>query len=385
MTKNRFDVAVVGGGMVGAAMALGLVKQGKKVALIEGVEPKPYQASQPLDIRISAISKSSVDLLESLGAWQHIKSMRVFAYRGLETWEHENCHTRFDAASLGLPLLGYMVENRLIQLGIWQELEAFEGIELFCPDTLDRVVFDDGKADIVLNSGVKLQADLIVGADGANSKVRQQANIGITAWDYRQDCMLINVHTDAQEVDITWQWFTPHGPRSYLPMGEGKACLVWYDSPERIKQLSQLTHQQLKQEIEMHFPSRVGEVSVDSVASFPLKRRHAHKYVNRGAVLVGDSAHTINPLAGQGVNLGFKDVAALLKTLSSGDYSYENLAKYQKVRKADNLLMQTAMDAFYLGFSNDLPPIKLLRNIGLRLADSAGPLKHKALKYALGL
>ncbi|OBT12875.1 2-octaprenyl-3-methyl-6-methoxy-1,4-benzoquinol hydroxylase [Vibrio sp. UCD-FRSSP16_10] len=385
MTQTHVDVAVVGGGMVGAAVALGLAKQGKQVAIIEGYQPRAYDPSQAHDIRISAISKTSIDLLQRLGAWPHIQSKRVYPYTGLETWELDNCHTKFDAASLDLPLLGYMVENRILQLGIWQAIEPLSNVTFYCPDSLVSIKDHNQGKLIELSSGKTITANLVVGADGANSQVRQSAGIGVTAWDYRQDCMLINVETDCEDIDVTWQRFSASGPRSYLPIGEGFACLVWYDSPSRIKQLSQLSPAELKNEIEAFFPSRVGKVTVNDFASFPLKRRHAQHYCKEGIVLVGDSAHTINPLAGQGVNLGFKDVSALLEVLVDGDYSLENLLQYQKARKTDNLMMQTAMDAFYLGFSNDIAPIKMLRNIGLKLADRAGPLKHQALRYALGL
>ncbi|CAM2905018.1 FAD-dependent oxidoreductase [Vibrio rarus] len=385
MTKTHYDVAVIGGGMVGAATALGLANQGKTVAIIEGRQPRAFDATQQHDIRISAISKTSVDLLERLGAWSFIQSKRVYPYTGLQTWELDNCYTRFDAASLDLPLLGYMVENRLLQLGLWEAMQPFANIRFYCPDALVSMDVSSAEKQITLSSGKEITADLIVGADGAHSKVRQSVGIGITAWDYRQDCLLINVDTDCQDTDVTWQWFTASGPRSYLPMGEGAGCLVWYDSPKRIKQLSQLDPAALKLEIETHFPKRVGNVTVKNHASFPLKRRHAHQYYKEGVVLVGDSAHTINPLAGQGVNLGFKDVSALLQALQDSDDMFSSLHTYQSARKADNLMMQTAMDVFYLGFSNNIGPFKILRNIGLKLADNAGPLKHQALKYALGL
>ncbi len=385
MTKKQFDVAVVGGGMVGAATALGLARQGKRVAVVEGFTPKTFDANQELDIRISAISRASVELLKKLEVWDAIESMRVHPYSVLETWEWEGFNTRFDAADLKLENMGYMVENRVIQLGLWQSLESHPNVTLFCPDRIDTFTHISGGIELLLQSGEHLECELLVGADGANSQVRQMSGIGITAWDYRQHCMLINVKTDSQEQDTTWQWFTPNGPRSFLPMGEDKACLVWYDSPQTIKALSQMSKAELGTEIAKAFPERVGEIKVKEFAYFPLKRRHAQSYYKSNLVLVGDSAHTINPLAGQGVNLGFKDVAALLETLETDDYSDESLAKYERERRTDNLVMQGAMDAFYLGFSNSILPLKLARNVGLRVANNAGAIKQQALKYALGL
>lgn len=390
---NSYDIVVVGGGMVGAATAIGFAQQGMRVAVIEGFAPQAFEKTQPMDIRVSAISQASVDLLDSLGAWDAIENMRVCTYKRLETWEHPECRTRFDAASLELPRLGYIVENRLIQLGLWAQFERYDNIELLCPEKLDTIEFGETNT-VVLQSGLRLSAKWVVGADGANSAVRQQAGIGITAWDYRQHCMLINVKTELPQQDITWQQFTPSGPRSFLPLcsltedGQevGQGSLVWYDSPKRIKQLGAMTKPQLKNEIISYFPKELGDIEVLQFGSFPLTRRHAQSYSNRGCVLVGDSAHTINPLAGQGVNLGFKDVDVLLSvTQGQEELTEPLLAKYERARRPDNLLMQTGMDFFYKGFSNDLGPLKLARNAALKLAEHSGPIKAQVLKYALGM
>ncbi len=390
---TKFDVAVIGGGMVGAATAIGFAKQGRKVALVEGFAPQAFSPEQPMDIRVSAISEHSVSILDELGAWLKIEQMRVCPYRRLETWEHPECRTRFHSDALNMQQLGYIVENRLIQLGLWQQLEQLENITLYCPDTLESIKFDEVNR-VELTSGESFDAELIVGADGANSKVRHLAGIGITAWDYRQHCMLINVETELAQQDITWQQFTPHGPRSFLPLATlasqsqetGQGSLVWYDSPKRIKQLCSLTPEQLREEVLTHFPAELGDIKVLQFGSFPLTRRHAQTYSNNNCVLVGDSAHTINPLAGQGVNLGFKDVAILLaecegKTSIDGSV----LKQYERKRRPDNLLMQSGMDLFYKGFSNDIGPLKLVRNAALKIAENTGPLKTQVLKYALGL
>ncbi|MFA0568829.1 2-octaprenyl-3-methyl-6-methoxy-1,4-benzoquinol hydroxylase [Vibrio gallaecicus] len=390
---NTYDIVVVGGGMVGAATAIGFAKQGMKVAVVDGLSPKPFEASQPMDIRVSAISQASVDLLNELGAWDAIESMRVCSYSRLETWEHPECRTRFDAESLELPRLGYIVENRLIQLGLWAEFSAYDNLELLCPEKLDTIEF--GEINIVkLQSGARLSAKWVVGADGANSAVRQQAGIGITAWDYRQHCMLINVATELPQQDITWQQFTSSGPRSFLPLPslmvseklQGQGSLVWYDSPSRIRQLSNMGKEQLRSEIKSHFPPELGDIKVLQSGSFPLTRRHAQQYSKNNCILVGDSAHTINPLAGQGVNLGFKDVSALLEaSQEKGGLSDLVARRYQARRRGDNLLMQGGMDFFYKTFSNDIGPLKFVRNAALKVAEQSGPIKDKVLKYALGL
>ncbi len=390
---NRYDIAVIGGGMVGAAIAVGFAQQGRSVVIVEGTEPKAFDASQALDIRVSAISHQSVKLLESLGVWSSIQAMRVCPYRRLETWEHPECRTRFHSDELSLGQLGYIVENRLIQLGLWQAFDQYDNLTLECPERLQAIEFADVNR-VTLESGKQFEAQWVIGADGANSKVRQLAGIGITAWDYRQHCMLINVKTELSQQDITWQQFTPSGPRSFLPLCSlteegrevGQGSLVWYDSPKRIKQLGAMTNDQLKTEILHHFPKELGDIEVLQHGAFPLTRRHAQSYSNRSCVLVGDSAHTINPLAGQGVNLGFKDVDVLLAITQGQDQlSDKLLGKYERARRPDNLLMQTGMDFFYKGFSNDLGPLKFARNAALKLAEHSGPIKHQVLKYALGM
>jgi 2-octaprenyl-3-methyl-6-methoxy-1,4-benzoquinol hydroxylase len=213
----------------------------------------------------------------------------------------------------------------------------------------------------------------------------------VDGWQYRQNCMLINVETETPDQDVTWQQFFPSGPRAFLPLFGRQASLVWYDSPQRIRYLQTLNMKQLTNEVMQAFPARLGKVTALSSGAFPLVRRHAQRYVLPGLALVGDAAHTINPLAGQGVNLGYRDVAALLSVLEKARESGETwgsenvLLRYQRQRRLDNLLMQSGMDLFYTAFSNDLAPVKVLRNLALMTAERAGGLKTKALKYALGI
>ncbi|MGI2258703.1 FAD-dependent oxidoreductase [Shewanella sp. GXUN23E] len=385
------DVVIVGGGMVGAAAALGLGQLGFQVTLIEAFEPEAFDAAQPLDLRVSAISVASEALLAKLGALEAIHDMRSVAYQGLETWEMEGFITRFHADQIQASHLGHIVENRIIQLALWQQLANSPSITLKCPAKVSRFERHNDSITVVLDNDDAIGCRLLIGADGANSQVRAWAGIGITGWDYGQHAMLINIATECEQQDVTWQQFTPAGPRSLLPLPGKFASLVWYDSPARIRQLSQLSLPALQAEIKQHFPARLDrEFTVIDRGSFPLTRRHAQRYVDDNLLLLGDAAHTINPLAGQGVNLGFKDVEALLTVLERAKtetawWDRAVLAQYQDARYRDNLLMMTTMDAFYAGFSNDLLPLKLLRNIALKAADNAGIIKKQVLKYALGL
>nr|WP_310615908.1 3-demethoxyubiquinol 3-hydroxylase [Pantoea cypripedii] len=390
MQDSHFDVVVIGGGMVGAALACGLAQQKFRVAVVERAEPAPFDAARAPDVRVSAIGASSVALLKQLNVWPRVQAMRCAPYRKLETWEWQTAHVTFDAASLGLPELGYMVENSVLQRALWEKMQE-DGVTLCSPATLENLLPHSGGWHVQLDNGTTLDARLVVGADGANSRVRQLAGIGVHGWNYAQSCMLISVECEHEAGDATWQQFTPEGPRAFLPLFDRHASLVWYDAPSRIRQLQSMPLPQLEKEIHAHFPARVGRFQVTAAASFPLVRRHATRYVTTGLALVGDAAHTINPLAGQGVNLGYRDVEALLDTLVEARSQAELwsslavLQRYQRQRRKDNLLMQGGMDLFYFAFSNKLPPLRFARNLGLIAAEHAGVLKRQVLRYALGL
>lgn len=389
--NTQYDAIIVGGGMVGAAVALGLARNNFRVAMLELEPPAAFEAASVPDIRVSALGYSSVALLKSLDAWCGVTSMRCAPYRRLETWEWEEARVAFSATDLHLPELGYMVENRVLQLALWQRLAEQTGCETYCPAQLQSMARSGAEWRLTLADGKVLSAPLVIGADGANSRVRQWAGIGINGWQYRQSCLLITVDTQTAQQDVTWQQFTPHGPRAFLPLFDQWGALAWYDSPQRIRQLQSLTLPQLDSAIASAFPARLGTVKANAAAAFPLIRRHAHRYVTQGVALVGDAAHTINPLAGQGVNLGYRDVDALvdvvIRARDAGECWYDEavLRRYQHRRHADNLLMQQGMDLFYNTFSNRLPPFRLLRNVALMAAERAGPLKTMALKYAIGV
>ncbi|MFM5683315.1 FAD-dependent monooxygenase [Aeromonas caviae] len=385
---EQCDIAIVGAGMVGAATACLLAAEGLSVRVIETRLPEPYAPEQPLDLRVSAISQASVALLTRAGAWQYLQQMRLCPYRRLETWELDGFATRFDAVDLGLPQLGYIIENRLIQLALLKRMEDFPTIQTHTPAAVTSLRQSADDAVLTLDDGTELQARWVLACDGAESHTRRLAGIGVSRFEYRQHCMLINIDTDFAQEDITWQQFTPSGPRAFLPLPGRHGSLVWYDSPARIRALAAMSNEALAVEVRRHFPSRLGGFTVTDKGSFPLVRRHANDYHAGRVVLLGDAAHTINPLAGQGVNLGFKDVACWAGLLGKAGAQWHELAlagRYEGRRRPDNLLMQSGMDLFYGVFSNEIGPLRLARNLALNLADKAGPLKEMALRYALGL
>ncbi|WDD97729.1 FAD-dependent oxidoreductase [Thalassomonas actiniarum] len=387
---KSYDCVIVGGGMVGAASALSLAELGLKVAVVERALPQAFEPGQPFDLRVSAISLSSQYLLEQVGAWQQISQWRLCPYKRLGVWEQELSYAEFNSDDIGQSHLGAIIENRLIQLALLDQVKNHDNICLYCPDSLTSFVQYEQGVDIELSQET-VKAKLLIAADGANSRVRQLAGIGTTGWDYQQSAMLINVNTGLEQQDITWQQFFPTGPVAMLPMPGQHASLVWYHHRDEIKRLKTLSLKQLEQAVMASFPKRLGQVEVLDRASFDLTRRHANQYQKQRVVLMGDAAHSINPMAGQGVNLGFKDVKALQKVIAeaigNGECWHDPavLARYEKLRRHDNLLMMSAMDALYASFSHPSLLMKGLRNAGLFIANRAPVLKNKALAYACGL
>ncbi|MGR9105624.1 MAG: FAD-dependent monooxygenase [Gammaproteobacteria bacterium] len=389
--NHEVDVLIVGGGMVGAALGCCLGGSGLNVAVIEENLPPAFDPQQEFDLRVSALSIASQTILESVGAWQGVAARRLCPFRRMRVWEAGGS-TEFRAEDIQRSHLGTIVENRLIQLALLEQLEAFDNVRLFCPVATGRIHYDPRNSSIELKDGGQISARLLVGADGGQSRVRQVSGIGVTAWDYRQHALVISVETDYPQQDITWQRFEPTGPQAFLPLPGPHASLVWYHSPDEIRRLRALSDEDLLAEIEHAFPDCLGEVlRIAGRASFPLRRQHAQNYVKSGLALIGDAAHMINPLAGQGVNIGFLDAAALAETIVTAakkgrDFaSLAVLREYEKNRRRENLLMMTTMDLFYRVFSNEHRPLKLFRNFGLGLADRLGPAKKKVMRYAMGV
>ncbi len=389
---EKFDVVIVGGGMVGSAVACSLGNSSLKVAVIESTLPLAFSAEQAHDLRVSALSIASKNILDTVGAWDGIVARRFCPFKRMRVWETAG-DTEFCSDDINYPELGYIVENRITQLALLDRLQEFDNIELICPSTITKINYAIGEDSLLeLEDGRQLSSKVLVAADGGQSRVRQIVGLGVTSWDYKQHALVIYIETAYEQQDITWQRFLPSGPQAFLPLTGHYGSIVWYNSPDEVRRLKSLSYEALKDELLSAFPDCLGQVNkVLGVASFPLKRQHAQNYVKPGVVLVGDAAHMINPLAGQGVNIGLLDAAALgevlvdaaKKGLALGDLSV--LKRYEQLRRNENLKMMTVMDVFYQVFSNEILPIKLIRNLGLGLAERLLPAKNKVMRSAMGL
>ena len=392
MMNNHFDVIIVGGGMVGAAVACGLGDSPLRVAVIESAPPQAFSPGQAHDLRVSALSIASKLILETVGAWQGVESMRHCPFRRMRVWESAG-DTEFCSDDINCPQLGYIVENRVIQLALLERLAEFANVTLISPAFIKKVNYAPLEmTEVVLEDGTVLSAKLLVAADGGQSRVRQAVGIGVTSWDYNQHALVLYVETEYGQQDITWQRFVPTGPQAFLPLPGHYASLVWYHSPDEVSRLKALPYDELGHNLMSEFPQDLGQIrQILGTASFPLKRQHAQVYVKQGVVLVGDAAHTINPLAGQGVNIGMLDAAALCEVLMDAtknglDFSELSVLKrYEKMRRNENLKIMSVMDVFYQVFSNDILPVKIVRNLGLGLAERILPAKNLVMRNAMGL
>ncbi|MGX2039584.1 UbiH/UbiF/VisC/COQ6 family ubiquinone biosynthesis hydroxylase [Methylocaldum sp. MU1018] len=388
---EKYDVIIVGGGMVGAALGCGLGGSRLRVAVIEDALPPAFAPEQPHDLRVSAISIASASILKTVGAWKGIASRRFCPFRRMRVWESSG-DVEFRSEDIDEPVLGYIVENRVTQLALLDRLVEFPNIDFLCPAKTKRIDYGPQGSAVELEDGRTLSARLLVAADGGYSRVRQVAGMGVSGWDYEQHALVLTVETAYGQQDITWQRFTPKGPQAFLPLDGPHASLVWYETPEEIKRLKALPDETLLRELVAAFPPVLGEIErIAAKGSFPLKRQHALSYIKEGVALIGDAAHMIHPLAGQGVNIGLLDAAALAEVLVGAHKNGRDigaarvLQAYESMRRGNNLVMMTTMDLFYRVFGNANRPLRFIRNLGLGLAERVTPAKKLAMRYAMGL
>jgi 2-octaprenyl-3-methyl-6-methoxy-1,4-benzoquinol hydroxylase len=389
--NENYDVLIVGGGMVGATLGCSLGGSRLRVAVIEEAPPPPFAPDQAHDLRVSAISVASASILRTIGAWEGIAGRRYCPFRRMRVWE-ETGDVEFRSEDINEPVLGYIVENRVIQLALLDRLREFSNVEVLSSVKARTIDYAPRGSKIELEDGRVLAGRLLVAADGGFSKVRQIAGMGVSGWDYEQHALVLTVDTAYGQQDITWQRFTPNGPLAFLPLDGPHASLVWYERPDRVRQLRALPEEALLDELTRAFPPCLGELAgLGAVGSFPLKRQHALGYAKEGVALIGDAAHMIHPLAGQGVNIGLLDAASLAQVLIAARADGQDpgssrvLRNYESMCRSNNLVMMTTMDLFYRVFGNANPPLKFFRNLGLGLAERISPAKKAVMRYAMGL
>lgn len=388
------DVAIVGGGMVGLAVACGLQGSGLRVAVLENHLPQPLAPESAPALRVSAINAASEKLLAHLGVWPKIIAQRASCYHGMEVWDQDSFgHIAFDDKSFGFSHLGHIIENSVIHHALWQRAEQCNDVTLMAPAELQQVAWGENEAFITLKDGAMLTARLVVGADGANSWLRNQADIPLTFWDYKHHALVATIRTAEPHEAVARQVFHGEGILAFLPLSDSHLCsIVWSLPPLEAERLQQASDEEFNQALSVAFNMRLGLCSVESERQvFPLTGRYARNFAAHRLALVGDAAHTIHPLAGQGVNLGFMDAAELIDEVRRlhgqgkdiGQYLY--LRRYERSRKHSAAMMLASMQGFRDLFAGSNPAKKLLRDIGLKLADTLPGVKPQLVKQAMGL
>mgnify|MGYP003417574535 FL=1 len=392
------DLIIVGAGMVGSALALALKDSGLNILLLDsgGLTVKPFDPQSAFEPRVSALSMASQRILERVGAWDGILARRSSPYAQMQVWDGSGTgNIHFAASSVHADLLGHIVENQVIQDALLEQLLA-SPVQLLNNarlESLRRTV--DGWL-LTLADGRELQAPLLVAADGANSAVRRLAGYATSEWDYLHHAIVTSVRCSQPHQLTAWQRFTDDGPLAFLPLardGDQHWCsIVWSCVPEHAEQLMALDDARFAGELGKAFEQRLGEVlQVDPRMCIPLRQRHAKRYVEPGLALIGDAAHTIHPLAGQGVNLGFLDAAVLAEVLLQARQRGEQLAaeqvlsRFERRRMPHNLAMMAAMESFERLFQAAPPPLRWLRNAGLNLVNGLPEAKALFVRQALGL
>ncbi len=387
-----YDVVIIGGGMVGTTLACALGDSDLKVAVIEARPAEMEWAEDSIGMRCSAITAASQQIFTSLGAWDAMAAMRVSPFREMQVWDGEgNGAVHFDSADIAQDKLGHIVENRVIQAALTRRIDDFDNVELLCPEMLEDQDTSSELVKLTLKERGEITTRLIVGADGANSRVRQHAGIETNGWSYNQSGLVTTIRTELPHQETAWQRFMPTGPLAFLPLNNGCCSIVWSTTPAHADELLAMGDDAFMVALSHASEQRLGNViEVGPRGAFPLKRQHAETYIGHHLALIGDAAHAIHPLAGQGVNLGLLDAAALAEVLLTAHTKGKDigathvLRRYERWRKGENLIMMTAMDGFKKLFGSEALPLKWLRNEGLTITDKLPLLKNQIMLHAMG-
>lgn len=387
---TQVDVVIVGAGMVGLTLANLLVMQGKTIAIIDRSAPPEFDSNQPYDARVTAVSPGSKAIFEHVNAWAPMHDKRVTPYDAMVVWdEASDAKINFNAQDLGHPNLGHIVENVVIQSSLHEGLKQQNNIHWKIPEMAANIAIHEDHIEVTLDSDEVLTAKLLVGADGNRSSVRDYAEISYAEKKYQQQGIVAIVQTEDVYQNTAWQRFLSTGPLAFLPLNSGECSIVWSVNDDYANEIMNMSEDEFTQALTQASDYQLGNVSLSSKrASFPLVSGQAEAMVQPCVALVGDAAHALHPLAGQGANLGFTDAAVLADVLAHTERdigSYKILRKYERARVGETQMMQRAMDAFVAAFSSTSAPVITARNFALNTADRIQPVKKFFMRHAMGL
>ena len=391
---EEFDIVIVGGGIVGLSLASELANSDFTVAIVE--RNKLDSLTKDVDCRVSAINRFALKQFERKGVFDSPLSERMCAFEKMFVWDQTGAgQIQFDSAEMGVSELGAIIENKVLQTMLFDVVSEAENITYLCPEEIVEINYQgeasQKQSHVFLSSGKQLSAELLVGADGVNSKVRATANIQQVKKSYQQQGLVCNVRTSESHQNTAWQCFMPSGPLAFLPLFNGECSIVWSLDENDAGKIMSLDDDSFKKELAAAAEFKLGEITeVSQRFLFPLSHSHVNEYVKPGLALIGDAAHSIHPLAGQGANLGIADAIALAEIISSAKKAnrqwaaLHTLKKYQRQRKGANQLMETSMTGFKELFGNKNSVLAEVRNAGLSLVDHLPALKYKIIQQAIG-
>ena len=387
----KFDLVVVGGGLVGASLVAALKESGLKIALIESREPEPVPNDESWDSRVYAISPGSAGFLRDHTVWQRMDLSRITpVYEMAVFGDDSSSHIQFSAYEVGTAELAFIIENRQLQTAVWDVLQSQQGhVDVLCPARCAAITWHESHVDIRLDDGRTIETALVVGADGVNSWVRQQAGIEVSRHPYQQVGVVANYSTELSHRNIAHQWFRRDGVLALLPLPDNRVSMVWSTTEEHSTQLRELSADELCQCVADASSHTLGGLQlITAPVGFPLNFVHVKNLIKQRLVLVGDAAHGIHPLAGQGVNLGLRDVRKLTEILNDrglqsdvGDFML--LRRYECARKEDIMAMEIVTDGLQKLFINPDPTLARIRNLGLEITNHLPIIKNTLMQHAL--
>ena len=395
---REYDVIVVGAGMVGALTAVLTAQKGLTVALIDRHSGQFELSQAPAyDARVSAISRLSQTLLEEAGAWQRISADRLAPYHKMVVWDGlGDGHVDFDAHQFQRGDLGQLVENAVLCDALIKCVNDTRGIDLYLDQSVAEQRYTAKGVEVILTSDRQIEAAVLIAADGANSQIRLNNGFETVEWDYGHHAIVTTVEIDQSHENTAWQAFGEEGILAFLPLPSVDdrhfVSIVWSVAPADAEALMALDETQFCQRLHYAMNRRFKALSITVPRqAIPLRQRHAKQYVQENIVLVGDAAHTIHPLAGQGANLGFADVSALVPILVKAHQrgealgSLKILRRFQRARMLDNIAMSASMEAFKRTFTTQQPLVVQLRNVGMKLCQSSASIKRQLVAHAAGI
>lgn len=388
---DRADVIIVGGGMVGLALACALRHSGLKIVLIERGEA-PVRESLGRDCRVSAIVRGNVHILEGLGIWDYLQA-DAQPIRQMRVWDNQQPGgIRFDCSEIGSDALGFLIENSRTQHAMHMALMESDAVEICSPAEITDLQWHASYVSVRLADGRLFETPLIVGADGGRSWIRQQAGIGVWQRDYGQKGIVATVKPAHPHHGCAYQRFLPTGPLAMLPMTDNFCSIVWSAENSEAERLMHMDDDAFLDALNLTFGAMLGRITeAGNRAAFPLKGQLARHLVRERVALIGDAAHCIHPLAGLGVNLGIRDAMVLAQEIVDAHRFDEDwgemriLERYMKQRLPDVLSIMGSMESFHQLFTHDLPLLPELRGLGMRLVGNSGAIKQILMRNSTGL